>query len=123
MGAVDSGRALLLLQVWEEGERRSEGLPHWAGRRNRRRRPPGKEEKEGESLEGATAAAAALSRYHHRLQGTKPLSGGKGPTIVEALVELASRDRSGATAHMLESMAVSVRALHQMRDDEGLLEN
>jgi hypothetical protein len=126
----ERGRALLLLQVSEEGERRVVGRQ--PGRGARRRQQPGEEEggeeeeeeeeaEERESLKRVQAAATALSRYHHRLQGTEPGSGGDdGPTIVEALVELAARDRSGATAHMLESMAVSVRALlHQMPGDEG----
>ena len=124
-GQADAGekvrQSLLLMQVLEEGER---GVmsDRKMGKQGQRRQHYKNIEKSGESehdgiSERVHEAIKALARYHHRLQGTEPGSegGGNGPTIVEALLELASSDRTGAAAHMLESMAVSVRALHQMQ--------
>ena len=127
-------RSLLLLQVLKETERSNTRLGLGGRAKRKKRRGDGKRSKQREGLmdpnfdqnglvtrKRVQAAAVALSQYHHRLQGTEPLlEGGDGDgrplTIVQALLELASRDDSGATAHMVESMAVSVRALHTFQE-------
>lgn len=61
------------------------------------------------------AAALSLSRYHHDLHGTSP-SSYSDLSIVDALLELASKDHTGSVQYMIESMAAAVQALHRHID-------